>query len=270
MTVNNEQPNETPEDPITPEDQQNTETTDDQDLETTDTPNTEQNDDDTDDEEESAPEATDEESEDDDAEEPNPDEDTPDPKDKARSDYNARQQSKFDTRLSEVEKEQRKVISELDPKDPDFTLKRLEANDRIREAREIVREVRSNQESLRNDGIAVASIPMFNPEDKDNFNADAYELAETEFLTNYVQAAGDPENPEIVGAFDPITGEPVSFYEFMQKKAAEYAPIAKAAAIRGQQTQRRMQHTADDPGSGGAHREPAEDPDLEGFGDTGY
>jgi hypothetical protein len=199
---------------------------------------------------------------------PNADANRPDPKEKARDEYRQRKSS-VDDRAAAVIAEERRKLKELDPNDPDTRLDRLEANDNMRQAESYVREVRANQQALRNDNIAVRQDPdlaIFNPK-SDVYNEDALTLAENEFARLYIHETDDenPEDREILGAFDPRTGQPVSYYTFMKQKAEEYEAIGKTAAQRGQAKEQEMRGNADPVGGAAPSKDKGGGSDMHNY-----
>lgn len=194
---------------------------------------------------------------------PSGDDDTPDDSEAkrkagAQKGYQQRQERKAHKSLEERAND---LERNGDPNDANHRIKVLEARD-------FVREVRANQRELESDNTRVEQeFPIFNPESKE-YNQKAAEAAMRKFARTYVQT--DPETGEVLGAYDPKTGRPVSFYQFMQEEADVLSDVAKSGALRGQQAEQHMRASAEPSGSSVPNKKPKDDPDLDGWGDTGY
>ncbi len=196
-----------------------------------------------------------------------------DPKEAARKDYAQRHPAKsLDDRVSDVKQSELRKQEELDPEDPDYRVKKLESENEIRKAEDEARQVRENQMSLARDGDAVQkNISMFRPTNDDGtpngeFNSAAYEAAIDEFARVYTVESDDkdPNDRIILGAFDPRTGQPVSFYQFMKDKSEQFAKIAGTSAQKASQdtrnAERKMRSAGDPVGGGGTpHKESADE-----------
>lgn len=221
----------------------------------------------------------DDETDEDDADDETPDEETPEGDEKPKPDETPDETAKEKARREYAERQARKAHKTLEQRADDLA-QAGDPNDqghrlKVLEARDFVREVRANQQTLEADNAKVEQdFSIFRPVNADGkpnpeYSQKAADAALGKFTRMYVQR--DPETGEVLGAFDPRTGQPVSLYQFMKEEAEVFSDIAKSGALRGQQAEQQMRSSAEAPGSAVPHKGAKnDDPDLEGWGDTGY
>lgn len=123
---------------------------------------------------------------------------------------------------------------------------------KVIQAQQYIDTVERNRSTIVNENAqAQATIPLFNPNSPD-YNPTLYQRAVNRFNDTYIVT--DPETNEVLGAQD-RNGNNVSFFQYLQQEAADYADLIggnqAAAQVQAHKAEAKMRAKAVNPQGGG-------------------